>query len=115
MLGRIKTLCERDKTNFSKLEKTLGFANGSIKKSKEDTISAIRLKAMADYFHVSMEYLLTGKGNLYQEPAAGAILTYEEMDIIKAYRLLPDMKKDVIADILHIKRQDTGLQSEKVG
>lgn len=108
MLKRIESLCSLRKTNFSQLEKSLGFANGSIKKSKIDTISAIRLKKIADYFNVSMEYLMTG-----EEPAAGIILTREEMDLIKAYRLKSDDAKDIVANSLGIKRQDTGLLSEK--
>ena len=111
MLKRIESLCSLRKTNFSQLEKSLGFANGSIKKSKIDTISAIRLKKIADYFNTSMEYLMTG-----EEPAAGMILTREEMDLIKAYRLKSDDAKDVVASSLGIKRQDTGLSlSSKVG
>ncbi len=106
MLERLKALCELRKTNFSKLEKELGFSNASIKKSRTDTISAMRLKILADYFNVSMEYLMTGS-----EPAAGMILSQEEMDIIRAYRLKSDDAKDMIAGALGVKRQDTGLQS----
>ena len=111
MLERIESLCKLRNTNYSKLEKTLGFANGSIKKSKIDTISAIRVKRIADYFNVSMEYLMTG-----EEPAAGMILSMEEIDIIKAYRLKSDDAKDIVASSLGVKRQDTGLSlSNKVG
>lgn len=115
MLGRLKKLCERGGTNFSQLEKTLGFANGSLAKSKENKIAAIRLKSIADYFHVSMEYLLTGNEYPIIDSAAGMPLSYEEMDIIKAYRKLSDAEKNIVAKSLDVKRQDTGLQSEKVG
>lgn len=115
MLGRLRKLCERDKTNFSQLEKTLGFANGSLAKSKENTIAAIRLKSIADYFHVSMEFLLTGNEYPNIEPAAGISLSFEELDIINAYRKLSDDAKNIVANSLGVKRQDTGLQSEKVG
>lgn len=110
MLERIESLCKSRNTNYSKLEKTLGFANGSIKKSKIDTISAIRVKKIADYFNVSMEYLMTG-----EEPAAGMSLSFEEMDIIKAYRKLSEPEKNIVAKSLDVKRQDTDSQSEMVG
>ena len=60
MVERIKKLCKERKINFSRLERTLDFANGSLAKSREDTIGAIRVKAIADYFGVSMEYILCG-------------------------------------------------------
>ena len=111
MLDRIKTLCKLRKTNYSQLEKTLGFANGSIKKTKAETISAFRLKKIADYFNVSMEFLMTGA-----EPAAGFGLSREEIEIIKAYRLKSDDAKDIIANALGVKRQDTSLLvSSKAG
>ena len=51
-----------------------------------------------------------------EEPAAGMILSMEEIDIIKAYRLKSDDAKDIVASSLGVKRQDTGLSlSNKVG
>lgn len=115
MVERFKKLCEKNKTNFSQLEKALGFANGSLAKSKEDKIAAIRLKSIADYFHVSMEYLLTGNEYPVSEPAAGMSLSYEEMNIIKAYRKLSEPEKNIVAKSLDVKRQDTDSQSKMVG
>lgn len=60
MFDRIKRLCLAKKITIAKLERDLGFANGSIAKSDEK-IQATRLHAIANYFGVSMEYLLYGK------------------------------------------------------
>lgn len=60
MVDRIKVLCKRHGITIAALEKQLGFANGSIAKTDEKTQSG-RIKAIADYFGVSMEYLMTGK------------------------------------------------------
>lgn len=60
MLDRIRNLCLRKKISIAKLERDLGFANGSIAKSDEK-IQANRLNAIAEYFGVSMEYLLYGR------------------------------------------------------
>lgn len=60
MINRIKALCQNKGISIAKLERELNFANGSIAKSDEK-ISAYRLHAIAEYFHVSMEYLLYGK------------------------------------------------------
>ena len=60
IVDRIRKLCKDKGINVSKLERDLGFANGSIVKTNENTQSA-RLKAIADYFDVSLDFLLTGK------------------------------------------------------
>lgn len=59
MVKRIKALCEERGTNFAALEKRLGMGNATLKKANEK-MQAVRLKSLADYFGVSMEYLLTG-------------------------------------------------------
>lgn len=43
------------------LEKELGFSRGSIGKMKTSKMTHERLQKIADYFHVSVEYILTGK------------------------------------------------------
>jgi transcriptional regulator with XRE-family HTH domain len=64
MLERIRELCKQKGISISALEKALGFANGSIAKSDEK-IQSVRIKAIADYFGVSMEYILTGDKMYY--------------------------------------------------
>lgn len=60
MVERIKALCKKNGISIAALEKQLGFANGSIVKTDEKTQSG-RIQAIANYFHVSMEYLMTGE------------------------------------------------------
>jgi len=60
MVNRIRKLCKMHGLTLASLEKELGFANGSIVKTDEKTQSG-RIKAIADYFGVSMEYILTGE------------------------------------------------------
>lgn len=106
---RIKELCRLHKITVQKLELELGEKPSTIARTTSNS-KANKLFKIAKYFNVSMEYLLTG-----EEPAAGMPLSYEEMDIIKAYRKLSDAEKNIVAKSLDVKRQDTGLQSEKVG
>lgn len=63
LVGRIKEKCMGKGITFAELEREIGFSNGSIAKSKIEKIQASRLKAIADYFGVTMEYLLIGKTN----------------------------------------------------
>lgn len=64
MVERIRELCAKNGTNLASLEKILGFANGSLAKS-DGKIQSVRLKAVADYFGVTMEYLLQGGKDYY--------------------------------------------------
>lgn len=79
MIERIKELCNEKKTNFSAVEKALGLANASLKKANE-RMQAIRLKALADYFGVSMEYLLTGNSSPSEASSA------EERELLRLFR-----------------------------
>lgn len=58
----IKTLCDRSNIAVTRLESELGFARGSIGKLRsQKSMKADRLDKIADYFGVSVEYLLTGE------------------------------------------------------
>lgn len=56
----IKMLCKKKNITIAKLERDLNFGNGTIAKSAS-TMRADRFKAIADYFGVTMEYLMTGE------------------------------------------------------
>lgn len=57
---RIESLRKSKKLSQGKLEKELGFSNGSISKWKISMPTPDRLQKIADYFDVSIEYLMTG-------------------------------------------------------
>lgn len=97
MVDRLESLCKQHKTNFSKLEKTLGFANGSLKKSDPAKIGADRVKKLADYFGVSMEYIMTG------EMPAAFVLSDIEKQIIEAYRRMSPELKTALYGFMGIK------------
>lgn len=90
MVERIKALCAQNGLSLAVLEKRLGFANGSVAKSNEK-IQSNRLKSIADYFEVSMEYILTGKENSFE---ADGIL----QKLISAFRLLNEEGREKLAD-----------------
>lgn len=64
MVERIRELCKKKGIKIAKLEEILEFANGSIAKSRPDTIKAERVLALAKYFDVTMEYLMTGENSI---------------------------------------------------
>lgn len=66
---RIESLRKSQGLSQGKLEKQLGFSNGSISKWKNSTPKVERLQKLADFFGVSVEYLMTGKEDEQKEKA----------------------------------------------
>lgn len=58
MVEKISMLCNKKKITIGKLENILGFGNGTIWKWKKSSPSVDKLKAVADYFGVNIEYFL---------------------------------------------------------
>ena len=104
-IDRIKELCKKKKITVQQLEIELGEKPSSISKTTSNS-KAEKLYKIAKYFDVSIEYLMTGESS-----SSMISLSLEEIAIIKAYRQKLDGTKDVVAEVLGVKRQDTGLQS----
>jgi len=56
----VKKICAERKIAISKLERDCGFSNGYIRKLKEGKFPSDRLKVIADYLDLPLEYLMTG-------------------------------------------------------
>ena len=61
MYDRIKALCKQKGVTITGTEKELGFARGSLCKVDINKPSMERVNKLADYFGVSVEYLMTGE------------------------------------------------------
>ena len=60
-VDRIRRLCEEHGIAISRLEKELGFSNGYFRNLKKGGIPIERLEKIAEYFHVSTDYLRLGE------------------------------------------------------
>jgi transcriptional regulator with XRE-family HTH domain len=58
LLEKIKKLCDSKGETFASLERKLGFGNATIRKWDDATPSGDRLAKVADFFDVSVDYLL---------------------------------------------------------
>jgi len=58
---RIRQMCRDNGETVTGLERTLGFARGSLSKIDRNSPSAGRLQRLADHFGVSSSYILTGE------------------------------------------------------
>lgn len=77
---RIETLRKSEKISQGKLEKELGFSNGSISKWKNSTPTLERLQKIAEYFNVTVDYLMTGN---VQEDKPSGLTARDKRDISK--------------------------------
>lgn len=68
LLERVKKLANERKMTIAELERKLDFGQGSIRKWDKQSPSAERLNKVADYFEVSVDYLLgkTDKRRYYE-------------------------------------------------
>ena len=66
MLDKIKELCKENGMSVSQLEQSLGFCNKAIYKWDEQTPGIDRVKKVADYFGVTVDYLISDE-KVYDE------------------------------------------------
>lgn len=58
----ISNLCKTKNISIAKLEREMGFGNSTIRGWANSSPTVEKLKAVADYFGVSMDDLLNGDG-----------------------------------------------------
>lgn len=58
LVEKIKGLCEERKITFAEVERKIGISNGQIRRWDNVSPKSDSLKKVADYFDVSMDYLL---------------------------------------------------------
>ena len=90
----IRSLCKQKHISVTELEATLGFGNGSLTK-KGVFLRSDRLLAVADYFSVSMEFLMDRP-----DPSESFRLSSLEKEMIAAFR--SSIHQDAILDLLRV-------------
>lgn len=83
----VKKICKERKIPISKLERDCDFANGYIRKLKEGKFPSDRLKIIADYLDLPVEYLMTGE---IPDPAAAPAEEMERFIEQKARELVEE-------------------------
>lgn len=126
---RIVDLCRKKGIAQTKLEKELGFSRGSIGKSKQHEMTHARLQKIADYFAVSVDYLMgvsdiphkidspvlkaaEKRWKLYNDELSKLLVeheflkfvspTHEECDLILAFRKAPGHIQQSILTMLQV-------------
>lgn len=96
LFDRIEELRKKSGLSQGKLEKQLGFSNGSISKWKTSTPNPERLQKLATFFGVSVDYLLTGEEKEQENYYLNEETSQIAQDIFenKELRLLFDSARD---------------------
>lgn len=104
LLERIKELCKTRSITVSKLEEIIGLPSNTIYQWKKRVPGTERLQLVADYFHVSIDYLLGRTDNpttstdepkteLTVEEALKSVMSYDGQP-------LTENDRDVLAGII---------------
>ncbi|MDE6579583.1 MAG: XRE family transcriptional regulator [Ruminiclostridium sp.] len=89
IVDRIRQLANQKKVSLTKIEKALGFGNGTIGKWTKQSPSCEKIKLVADYLSTSTDYLIYGGGSTLQEDA---------LQLLDYFRLLDDNYKNRVLE-----------------
>ena len=113
IVERIRQLCREYNISIAYIEKKLGFANGYISKMKSDNVTYDRLSRIADFLHVTPQYLFSGDYEKTQ------LLSEDEQALLAAYRALNLHAKmralENIQDMTELPKNTRRYQAEKTG
>jgi transcriptional regulator with XRE-family HTH domain len=96
MKERVQELCKKNSISVSELEKTLGFGNGYISKLGQSTPNTSKIKLIADYFNVSIDYIITGEE---KHPIPVPKMTDEYYKLISIYSSLSETDRNYIMSL----------------
>lgn len=96
MKERVQKLCKKNSISVSELEKTLGFGNGYISKLGQSTPNTSKIKLIADYFNVSIDYIITGEE---KHPIPVPKMTDEYYKLISIYSSLSETDRNYIMSL----------------
>ena len=96
MKERVQELCKKNSISVSELEKTLGFGNGYISKLGQSTPNTSKIKLSADYFNVSIDYIITGEE---KHPIPVPKMTDEYYKLISIYSNLSETDRNYIMSL----------------
>lgn len=111
---RIVDLCEKNGISQSKLEKDLGIAKGSVTKWKTQEPRHSTIEKVANYFGVSVEYIMTGaeqKGYYLNEKTARmAQEMFEDEDMRSLFSMKQKMTPERFS--MHVKHMKELFEQE---
>ena len=121
IVDRLQAIVKERGTTFKQLEREIGLGNGTIRRWEEQSPRLDKLTKVADYLHVSLDFLVYGRsvsepsdnktskynlGDIGKEQGLacdGSPLDEMEADLVAMFRLLPEEEREDVFDIVHLK------------
>lgn len=94
LVDKIKDLCKEKDTNMAVLERELGFGKGLIRTWDTSSPAGDKLKKVALYFHVSVDYLLDA--NCLDNSQAKTSIELKFLEYARKIESLPVEQRDSI-------------------
>ena len=98
LVKKIHELCKINGIKISNLQKELGFGNASIYKWDTNSPSIDKLIKVADYFGVSLDYLLDRQT---------APVSPESIELAEEIKKLPPDKRKIIDTVIEVSRAES--------
>lgn len=90
IVDRIRQLANQKEVSLTKIEKALGFGNGTIGKWVKQSPSCEKIKLVANYLNTSTDYLIRGSNNYVNQ------LNKDEKELLNYYKELDERDKGSI-------------------
>lgn len=97
---RVKQLAEKKKISIVELEEKLGFSRNSLYSWKRNKPSVEKLQKVADYFHVSTDYLLGRESQGRQNIDITSAITNPAITLSFKGRIIPPEEVEMIRRII---------------
>lgn len=121
IVDRLQAIAKERGTTFKQLERDIGLGNGTIRRWEDQSPRLDKLTKVADYLHVSLDYLVYGRS--VSEPGKsnepefdlervketqgltcdGSPLDNIEADLVAMFRLLPEEEREDVFDVVYLK------------
>ena len=90
---RVRHLCEKHNVSISRVENSVGFGNSTISKWESSSPSVEKLRKVADYFDVSVDYLM---GRSDDETPVSYLLSNDKdiIQLCRAREKMPQRDRD---------------------
>ncbi len=106
LLERVQHILNERGLTIKQAERESGLSNATIRKWSTQNPSLESLTKLANYLHISIDYLVSGDrdvSTLQDLSCDGVPLSEDEADLVAMYRLLDDRNKEDVFDLVNLK------------
>lgn len=117
LVMRIENCMKEQRVTFAQVERACGFGNGTIKRWNEQIPRLDKLIVVAEYFHVSLDYLVFGDLQLEKKNLSSSSsnhLEEIESDLLSMFRFLDGRGQEDVIDFVTMKYEKATGEKESI-